>query len=248
MTFRSLRKVNAVRGRHVVPHTHDLLEVVIYVRGNGGTVIAGKHYPVRENDFTVIPAGIAHDQTNDTDLVSICVEFRDSGLERFTGLWHDTSGLIRLAGEHLLAEKKLTDKGADDLRTGYAYEIIGHVKRTVEGTASDRRDDGVLLQRSLAVVSNHNGMISVRELAQQLEMPERRLRDLYRSRMKTSPMRHIINQRLEHARAMLCAKSGSIESIAAACGFEDVAYFTRIFKRYTNVTPALFRARAKAGR
>lgn len=244
MTFRKLRTVHAVRGKHVSPHTHGWLEVVIYIRGNGGTIIGGRHYPVHENDFTVIPAAVHHDQTNDTDLVSICIEFNGSDLERYTGLWHDTSGLIRLAGERLFAEKVSADAGADDIRNGYALEIIGHIKRTIAGGTADERDDGTTLQRSLAIVSERSGMISVRELADALSVTERQLRDLFRRKMKTSPMKHIIDQRLEHARAMLCTKKGSIESVAELCGFDDVAYFSRIFKRYTNVSPAVFRKRA----
>ncbi len=242
MTFRNIRTVHAVRGKHVAPHTHGWLEVVIYVRGSGGTIIGGRHFPVRENDLTITPGGIAHDQTNDTDLVSVCIELDGSGLERFTGLWHDTSGLIRLAGERLLSEKD-SGPGADDIRMGYAYELIGHIKRTVEGRSS-MRSDGAVLQRSLSIISERHGMISVRELTRTLGVTQRQLRDLYQRRMRTSPVKHIIDQRLFHARAMLCTKRGSVESIAEECGFDDVAYFSRIFKRHTNITPSAFRKRA----
>jgi AraC family transcriptional regulator, transcriptional activator of pobA len=40
----------------------------------------------------------------------------------------------------------------------------------------------------------------------------------------------------------LLRTSASVESIARSVGFDDLAYFSRFFKRRTGVTPSSFRA------
>ena len=51
-------------------------------------------------------------------------------------------------------------------------------------------------------------------------------------------VRHV---RIEFARRELAASSASLSAIAAAAGFCDQSHFSRLFKRYTGLTPAEYR-------
>jgi AraC-like DNA-binding protein len=50
--------------------------------------------------------------------------------------------------------------------------------------------------------------------------------------------------RVDHAKAMLRRTGKSLIQIAMNCGFEDQSYFSRVFKRYTGVTPRAYRGTA----
>ncbi|OJV83251.1 MAG: hypothetical protein BGO34_16365 [Bacteroidia bacterium 44-10] len=52
---------------------------------------------------------------------------------------------------------------------------------------------------------------------------------------------YINNLRIDYAKKKLISENKSVAEIAAECGFYDIAYFSRIFKKYTNVTPSQYR-------
>lgn len=52
---------------------------------------------------------------------------------------------------------------------------------------------------------------------------------------------YITNLRVDYAKKKLMSEDKSIADIAAECGFYDAAYFSRIFKKHTNVTPSQYR-------
>ncbi len=52
---------------------------------------------------------------------------------------------------------------------------------------------------------------------------------------------YINNLRIDCAKKKLISENKSVAEIAAECGFYDVAYFSRIFKKHTNVTPSQYR-------
>lgn len=54
-----------------------------------------------------------------------------------------------------------------------------------------------------------------------------------------TPFEYIIESRLILARHLLTTSGMSIEQVASACGFDNISYFYRIFKRRFQITPAL---------
>lgn len=55
-----------------------------------------------------------------------------------------------------------------------------------------------------------------------------------------SPSSYIIKLRIDRAKKKLASEHKLIGQVAAECGFHDVAYFSRIFKKYTGVTPSQY--------
>lgn len=58
-----------------------------------------------------------------------------------------------------------------------------------------------------------------------------------------APHRWLIQQRVEAAKARLADPTVSLSSLALSCGFADQSHLTRVFSRYTGVTPAAWRRR-----
>lgn len=54
-----------------------------------------------------------------------------------------------------------------------------------------------------------------------------------------APYNHYLNKiRVEQSRSLLLSSDLSMVEISALCGFEDQSYFTKVFKRFTGITPA----------
>ena len=48
--------------------------------------------------------------------------------------------------------------------------------------------------------------------------------------------------KLERARALMADPGHSLKQIASLCGFADISTFHRAFKRWTGLTPSVFRS------
>jgi transcriptional regulator GlxA family with amidase domain len=57
------------------------------------------------------------------------------------------------------------------------------------------------------------------------------------------PLEYVHALRIEEAKQMLEAGSEPIEAIAHEVGYEDAAFFSRLFKRKVNLSPAQYRKR-----
>lgn len=60
---------------------------------------------------------------------------------------------------------------------------------------------------------------------------------LFTDTMGVSPIRYLNNIRIEHAKEMLRSNLFTIGEIAEECGFENIYYFSNVFKKHTGVSP-----------
>jgi AraC-like DNA-binding protein len=97
----------------------------------------------------------------------------------------------------------------------------------------------LLLERDLG----RDGL-TVAELAHQAQVSEVYLRRLFHRVVGSAPVSFLQRQRVQQARALLRGTDRSIKEIAAACGFAQVPFFYRTFRRLTGVTPGRYRAGA----
>ena len=63
----------------------------------------------------------------------------------------------------------------------------------------------------------------------------------FRSVTGTTPIQYVMEQRLEYARELLLETEVSISQIAQQCGFEDMFYFSRCFKKKFHLSPRAYR-------
>jgi len=61
--------------------------------------------------------------------------------------------------------------------------------------------------------------------------------------MKVPPMQYITSLRIAAAKGYLENSDKSIAEIAAAVGYENALYFSRIFKKRTGMTPSEYKQR-----
>ena len=58
-----------------------------------------------------------------------------------------------------------------------------------------------------------------------------------------SPMEYVHALRLEEAKQVLEAAEDPVEAVAQAVGYEDAAFFGRLFRRKVGLTPTQYRRR-----
>lgn len=88
---------------------------------------------------------------------------------------------------------------------------------------------------------NFNKKISLNDMAAAAGLSPSFLHKIFKQFMEMSPWEYLIVQRMNYAKHLLGDNSISIEKIAEKCGFEERAYFDRVFKKNIGITPAEFR-------
>lgn len=78
---------------------------------------------------------------------------------------------------------------------------------------------------------------AISELADMCHVSPAYLRRLFHEYASVSPIQYRNNSRIEYAKRLLEKNNSSISEIAITLGFEDTAYFCRVFKKVTGMTP-----------
>ncbi|WP_084956548.1 helix-turn-helix transcriptional regulator [Thermoactinospora rubra] len=89
--------------------------------------------------------------------------------------------------------------------------------------------------------------LSVTEHARRLGMPPAELRQVVRRLTGSSPKDYLLTVRLNRAKDLLATSGLPVAAVARRVGYDDAAYFTRIFTRRVGLPPSEFRAQHYRG-
>ncbi|HEV2320266.1 MAG TPA: AraC family transcriptional regulator, partial [Verrucomicrobiae bacterium] len=119
---------------------------------------------------------------------------------------------------------------------------------TGEQALSLRRDPALenagRIGRSITYMVKHlNQPLQVATLAAQASVSSSHYFALFKRQMGVAPIDFFIRLRMNHARELLDSTRSSVKEIAAAMGYEDPFYFSRVFKSVHRIAPAEYRRR-----
>lgn len=99
-----------------------------------------------------------------------------------------------------------------------------------------------VVRRALAFIhQNFHHPISRKEIAEAVCVSENYLSQIFRNEMHMTPWDYLSRLRIVKAKEMLSHSSESITEVAIRVGFNDSAYFTRVFTKIVGMSPRVFR-------
>jgi AraC-like DNA-binding protein len=69
-------------------------------------------------------------------------------------------------------------------------------------------------------------------------LSSKQLAYLFQKYAGMSPNAYLIEQRVNHARELLCTTACSVTEVSAYVGYSDPYYFSKLFKKRTGVCPS----------
>ncbi|MED3800467.1 helix-turn-helix domain-containing protein [Lysinibacillus xylanilyticus] len=121
------------------------------------------------------------------------------------------------------------------------YEFIYRVfQELAEGQGKPHDIDKAELAR-LYIEQHIREPLSIQALADLLNISTRHLLRIFKARYEVGPQIYLQELRIEKAKHYLIANHYGIKEIAISLGFEDENYFSRAFKKATNMAPSNFR-------
>ena len=136
-------------------------------------------------------------------------------IQEFRGVCHETL-LCALVQEIL----------CNIIRESYS-EVLAHKKNPVE-------------YAKRYIEEFYGNDLSAENIAAVVGVSPSYLRSLFKKSEEESPIRYLNRVRIEHAKEMLSSKMFRLDEIALACGFQNVYYFSRVFKSFTGVPPGKY--------
>lgn len=89
----------------------------------------------------------------------------------------------------------------------------------------------------------HRPKLTVADIAATLRVTPNHLLKLFRRELALSTSEYLQNRRLIHAAGLLKENRLNIAEVAAASGFDDANYFSRLFRQKNQLTPLQYRRR-----
>lgn len=142
-------------------------------------------------------------------------------------------------------------------KTGYELIVFGELyhffgvvfseKLYFSDSPQDRRDYRKIMQLKKVLdymEANYSSPVTLEQLSASVNMsPKYFCRFFYQMTHKT-PIDYLNYQRIEHASYQLATTDASVTEVAYNCGFNDLSYFIKTYKKYKGITPGKSKIRA----
>lgn len=136
---------------------------------------------------------------------------------------------------------------APALITAKAYEFLTDLSET-SFSKRPRTTGYRKIEPALQYIAGQPvGTISVAELSHMCGMSVSGFRKVFHQEMNQSPAQYIQEQTLKRAMCLLSTSDLSISEIAYECGFKDAFYFSRFFRKMTDLPPTQWRSAGMNG-
>jgi transcriptional regulator GlxA family with amidase domain len=154
--------------------------------------------------------------------------------------WHDLA-------LHLIA-RHVGPSAAQGMARLLMLEWHGHGQAPYIDFAP-RLDHGDATVRELQewLEGHYDAPSPVDRLVARCELPRRTLERRFRKATGHAPIAYVQRLRVAEARRRLERTDQPVESIGRAVGYENTAYFRRVFQRETRLTPGAYRRKFRLG-
>lgn len=227
---------------YTVPfHVHSCNEIVIYMSGNGKTVIDNKEYAIKKNRIAYIKKGVPHseDHLEDYNIIFFGFEDTDNLLHIESGVYDIESSFekfITLA-EFISKEMKSQNNLYKLVISSTIMTFLIFLKREIK--------DGERKPKTLEYCANYlrencTQPIDTKKLAKDYGYSYDTFRHIFKKEYGMAPHEYIISARLSNAYSLLYETEMTCTDIAMQCGFSDSSQFSKMFKNKFGISPKKF--------
>ena len=195
-------------------HWHLECELILVLKGHFDLSVNGNAHTLHAGESIFVPGGFIHGGSPH-DCIYECVVFQ---MEDF-----------------LSQSVQCREAYANALEAGLIREMC-YTRENKEGEIIDNIFE-CMEKESYGYTFTTTGLAETARLNPQY------LCRAFRQVTGKTPIDYLNYYRIECAAEKLCYTNLSVTEIALSCGFNDLSYFNRLFKRHKNASPSAFRKR-----
>lgn len=112
-----------------------------------------------------------------------------------------------------------------------------------QGCAFESVNRKYMVEQILNYFEDHyNEKISLDQIAENMYLSPFYISKIFKKETGDTPIRHLINIRLEKAKELLeGGYAGSVQEVAAMVGYDDAYHFSKLFKKHFGISPSQVR-------
>ena len=160
----------------------------------------------------------------------------------FTGVSPDYPWIYN----QIIRELQLQRENYEDMIRLFLRHIFLTINRYIKEGKQTKNDTINDIERAVHYFNeNYSKPISIEQYASEHLMSVNWFIHNFKNVMKAPPMQYIVSLRIAAAKGYLENSNKNITEIAYTVGYDNALYFSRLFKKYTGMTPSEYRERSK---
>ncbi len=160
----------------------------------------------------------------------------------FTGVSPDYPWIYN----QIIRELQLQRENYEDMIRLFLRHIFLTINRYIKEGKQTKNDTINDIERAVHYFNeNYSKPISIEQYASEHLMSVNWFIHNFKNVMKVPPMQYIVSLRIAAAKGYLENSNKNITEIANTIGYDNSLYFSRLFRKYTGVTPSEYRKRSK---
>jgi AraC family transcriptional regulator, arabinose operon regulatory protein len=227
------------RGRHqaAAASWHDGWELLVVFSGRG-VLESDTPVPLGPSIACLIPPRLVHRERSDAEMDVLWVGLEGTLLDDLPDQvlrLDQVSGLGAMARQlWLCTERRASPVGVE--LDGLVRSVLG---RALASGSEAPTTGPQPLDGSIEYLHRHYARdLSIADLARRFGCSERHFNRVFRQHTGVAPVRYLRRIRIETARKLMACTSYSVGEVAALVGYDDPAYFSRVFRAETGTVPS----------
>lgn len=252
--------------QYVMPlHWHNEFEIIRVEKGEFELFLDNERYSLKKGDVFFINSGILH-RGEPHECVYDCVVFNLNMLKKhqndvgnfFLPLLNGTSGILNTVfkenSETAKTVKELSEVLSDkndffELEVFSAlYKVFALLYKEGKILPFERKQVSFKKAQTLTklidwIEENFTSEITLGDLSRVSGLSEKYVCRIFKEYTSQTPISYINRLRIDFACHEMLVKKISVTAAAFDCGFNDLSYFSKTFKKYKGVSPHNFNKR-----
>ena len=250
---------------HMSAHWHSEIELIRILEGSLDIKLNNNEYHAKKDDVIFINSETVH-QAVPHECEYECIVFHINFLynetyscryfiENILNREYTVTEFIPCSDDEFHRAVKGVFEALSKKSSGYKFRTIAafylmlgiivdeHMYFSASGNKSITADKNLVKLKKvlLFIRSNYNRTLTLEEMAKTAKMSPKYFGTFFKNMTGKTPFEYLNEYRIEKASRKLLNSDDNITDIAFSCGFNDLSYFIKTFKRINKNSPGRYR-------
>lgn len=145
--------------------------------------------------------------------------------------------------EKLLIQFQQKSFGHEIIVKSTFYEIMYLIINEIKDATSmeEIEDSSAILRYIQNFADDYERQLDTAQLALEYGMSPKKFRNYFKSLTQKTPKEYLIGHKIERAKELLATGRYQVGEVAYMLGYDDVFYFSKLFKRKTGISPKAYK-------